>query len=223
MPRLFIISINYAPEPTGFAPHAAALAAHLAGRGHDVSVFTGFPFAPMWTRRAEDRGQLFRTETKDGATVYRLTHFIPRRASSALQRILMEGTFSVSALPAVLAAAMRGGRPDTFLYIGAQPALAMFTRIVSALFGRPYFVNVNDLAARAALDVGIVAGPLYRLLDTFEFAAYRGAAGASVLCHAFEDALVEHGYPGDRIRLIRSPIDIQQIRPVADDGAFRRQ
>ena len=220
---MFIISINYAPEPTGFAPHAAALAAHLAGRGHEVSVFTGFPFAPTWRRRAEDRGQLFRVEQKDGATVYRLTHFIPRVPSSALQRILMEGTFSLSALTATLAAAIRAGRPDALLYIGAQPALAMITRLIAALFRRPYFVNVNDLAARAALDVGIVAGPLYKVLDTFEFAAYRGAAGASVLCRAFEDALVEHGYPGDRIRLIRSPIDIELIRPVADDGSFRRQ
>jgi glycosyltransferase involved in cell wall biosynthesis len=221
--RLFIISINYAPEPTGFAPHAAALAAFLAARGHDVSVFTGFPFAPEWKRRAEDRGQFVRTERNEQVTVHRLTHFIPRRPSSALQRILMESTFSLLALPAVIAAALRGGRPDALLYIGAQPALAMLTRIIAALFGRPYFVNVNDLAARAALDVGIVAGPLYRLLDTFEFAAYRGAAGASVLCRAFEDALIEHGYPADRIRLIRSPIDIEQIRPVADDGSFRRR
>jgi glycosyltransferase involved in cell wall biosynthesis len=223
MSRLFIISINYAPEPTGFAPHAAALAAFLADRGHDVSVFTGFPFAPVWKRRAEDRGQFLRTERTDGVTVHRLTHFIPRRASSAVQRILMEGTFSLLALPAAIAAAMRGGRPEALLYIGAQPALAMVTRIIAALFRRPYYVNVNDLAARAALDVGIVAGPLYRALDAFEFAAYRGAAGASVLCRAFEDALVEHGYPADRIRLIRSPIDIEQIRPVADDGSFRRR
>jgi len=221
--RLFIISINYAPEPTGFAPHAAAMAAHLAGRGHDVSVFTGFPFAPVWRRQAEDRGQLYRVERKDGATVYRLTHFIPRRPSSAVQRILMEGTFSGVALPAAIAAAFRGGRPDALLYIGAQPALAMITRIIAALFGRPYFVNVNDLAARAALDVGIIGGPLYRLLDNFEFAAYCGAAGASVLCRAFEDALVGHGFPADRIRLIRSPIDIEQIRPVASDGSFRRR
>ena len=223
MPRLFIVSINYVPEPTGFAPHAAALAAHLAKRGHDVSVFTGFPFAPVWKRRAEDRGQFVRTERTDGVTVHRLTHFIPRRPSSAAQRILMEGTFSLLALPAAIAAAARGGRPDALLYIGAQPALAMLTRIIAALFGRPYFVNVNDLAARAALDVGIVAGPLYRLLDSFEFAAYGGAAGASVLCRAFEEALVEHGYPGDRIRLIRSPIDIEQIRPAVNDGTFRRR
>ena len=223
MARLFIISINYAPEPTGFAPHAAAMAAHLAGRGHDVSVFTGFPFAPVWRRQAEDRGQLYRVEHKDGATVYRLTHFIPRRPSSVVQRILMEGTFSCFALPAAIAAVFRGGRPDALLYIGAQPALAMITRIIAALFGRPYFVNVNDLAARAALDVGIIGGPLYRLLDNFEFAAYCGAAGASVLCRAFEDALVGHGFPVDRIRLIRSPIDIEQIRPVASDGSFRRR
>jgi colanic acid biosynthesis glycosyl transferase WcaI len=218
---VFILSINYAPEPTGFAPHAAALAAHLAARGYEVCVFTGFPFAAVWRRRPEDRGQLFRVEQKDGVTVYRLTHFIPRRPSSALQRILMEGTFSLFALPATIGVAMRSGRPDALLYIGAQPALAMLTRIVATLFGRPYFVNVNDLAARAALDVGIVAGPLHRLLETFEFAAYRAAAGASVLCRAFADALVEHGYPGDRIRLILSPIDIEQIRPAARDDRFR--
>ena len=219
--RVFIISINYAPEPTGFAPHAAALASHLSDRGHEVSVFTGFPFAPEWRRRPADRGSLFRTEHKDGVTVRRLTHFIPRRPSSALQRVLMEGTFAVAAFPAMIAAAVREGRPDALLYIGAQPALAMLARIVSRLFRRPYFVNVNDLAARAALDVGIAGGPLYRVLDAFEFAAYRGAAGATVLCRAFERALVEHGFPHDRIRLIRSPIDIDQVRPVAPDGRLR--
>lgn len=223
MPRLFIISLNYAPEPTGFAPHAAALAAHLAGRGHDVSVFTGFPFAPEWKRRPGDQGQLFGVEQRDGATVYRLTHFIPRRPSSPLQRILMEGTLGMAVLPALSAAVARTGRPDALLYIGAQPALAMVTRMAAGVLGCPYFVNVNDLAARAALDVGIVAGPVYKLLDRFEFAAYRGAAGASVLCHAFEVALVEHGYPANQIRLIRSPIDIEQIKPVADDGMFRRR
>lgn len=221
MARLFIISLNYAPEPTGFAPHAAALAAHLAGHGHDVSVFTGFPFAPEWRRRPGDRGSLFRIEHTDRVTVHRLTHFIPRRPSSALQRMLMEGTLGVAAFLAIIAATVRRGRPDALLYIGAQPALAMIARILAGLFGRPYFVNVNDLAAQAALDVGIAGGPLYRVLDAFEFAAYRHAAGATVLCRAFADALVEHGYPGDRIRLIRSPIDIEQIRPATRDDRFR--
>lgn len=222
MARFFIVTINYAPEPSGFAPYAAAFAQHLARQGHDVSVFTGFPFAPEWRRREEDRGRLFSRRRAGNVTVHRVTHFIPRRPSSALQRITMEGSFSAAAFVAMLAAMLGGtGRPDAVLYIGAQPALAMLTRLVGGLVGRPYFVRITDLAARAASDVGIVGGPLSRVLEAFEFAAYRKAAGASVLCHSFEDALVGHRYPHDRIRVIHNPIDLERIRPIPRDTAFR--
>jgi len=220
--RFFIASINYAPEPTGFAPHAASLAGYLARQGHEVSVFTGFPFAPYWRRRDEDRGRLFSRHTAGGLTVYRVTHYIPRRPSSVVQRAAMEASFSAAVL-AAMTAVMLGpaGRPDAVLYIGAQPAVAMMVRIAAALARCPYFVNVNDLAAHAALDVGIVGTRLYKALDAFEFAAYRKAAGATVLCRSFEEALVTHGYPRDRIRMIRSPIDIHTIRPVPRDDRFR--
>lgn len=222
MARFFIVSINYAPEPTGFAPKATALAEHLARQGHSVSVFTGFPFAPEWRRRAEDRGRFFSKERRSDVTVHRVTHYIARRPSSFLQRALMEGSFSAAAFVAILASLLkRNGRPDAVLYIGAQPAAAMLARIVSALAGCPYFVNVTDLAARAALDVGILGGRLSRILEAFELAAYRKAAGAGVLCRSFEEALVDAGYPRDRIHLLRDPTDLEQIRPVEPDGVFR--
>lgn len=222
MACVFLLSINYAPELTGFAPHATALAEHLARQGHEVSVFTGFPFAPHWRRREEDRGRICATERAGMLTVHRVSHYIPRRPSSALQRIAMEASFSVAALAAIAGAMIRAGRrPDALVYIGAQPALAMLARLVSGLTRRPYLVNINDLAARAARDVGIAGGWLYRALDAFEFAAYRKAAGATVLTASFARALVEHGYPAGRIRLIRSPIDVEQIRPVPRDGAWR--
>jgi colanic acid biosynthesis glycosyl transferase WcaI len=222
MARTFLVTINYAPEPTGFAPHAAALAEYLTRQGHEVDVFTGFPFAPIWRRRPEDRGR-FLSRTHEGAlTVHRLTHFIPRRPSQALQRLLMEGSFAALAFAVIVGRVLRRGRPDLLMYIGAQPALAMLTRTIAGLVRRPYLVNVNDLAARAALDVGIVGRPLHRVLDAFEFAAYRGAAGASVLSRSFERALVDHGYPTERIRIIRSPVDIDRIRPLPRDSWFRR-
>lgn len=223
MARLFILSINYAPELTGFAPHTTALAEHLARQGHEVSVFTGFPFAPHWRRRPEDRGRLFATERAGTLTVHRLTHYIPRRPSSVLQRVAMEGSFSLVALLAMAAAILTARRPHVLVYVGAQPALAMLARMVAAFTGRPYIVNINDLAARAARDVGILSGPMFRMLDTFEFAAYRKAAAASVLTSSFARALVEHGYPSDRIRVIRSPINIEQIRPIPQSGAWRAQ
>jgi len=98
----------------------------------------------------------------------------------------MEGSFSVSALVAIVVELVgRAGRPDAALYIGAKAVLAMLARIVSSWTGRPYFVNITDLAVRAALDVGILPNRLSRLLEVFEFAAYRKAVGAGVLCQSF--------------------------------------
>jgi colanic acid biosynthesis glycosyl transferase WcaI len=219
--RLFIVTINYAPEPSGFAPHATQVAEYLGGRGHDVTVFTGFPFAPQWRRRPDDRGRIAATARAGGVTVRRVTHFIPRRPSSPLQRILMEGSFALAAGAAMTGAVTAGGRPDAILYIGAQPAAAMLARLAGAALRRPYFVRITDLAARAALDVGMLRAPLSRLLDRFEFAAYRKAAGASVLVASFAAALIERGYPAARIQVLHNPIDVGQIRPVPRSGAFR--
>ena len=222
MARFFIVTINYAPEPSGFAPHATQIAEYLACRGHDVSVFTGFPFAPQWRRREEDRGRLFSKERDGNLTVHRVTHYIPRRPSSVVQRMAMEGSFGLTGLVAMVATMLSAaGRPDAVLYIGAQPAVAMLARLVASLARCPYFVRITDLAAHAALDVGMVGGRLSRVLETFEFAAYRKAAGASVLCRSFEHALVGHGYPPDRIRVMHNPINLEQIRPIPRDRAFR--
>jgi len=54
--RALIVSINYAPEQTGFGQHVAALAKSLAAGGHAVTVLTGFSrFSPQWRRWPEYR------------------------------------------------------------------------------------------------------------------------------------------------------------------------
>ena len=220
--RVLVLSLNYAPEPTGFAPHVAGVCEYLAGRSHAVTVMTGFPFAPAWKRAPGDRRRFLAHQQRAGVDVWRLTHFIPRRPGSVWQRMLMEGTFGASA--AILLPLLRCRQAwDVILYVGAQPSIGMVARWGARLLGIPYVVNIQDLAAQAAADVGIVKiGPLFRAMRWFEFAAYRRAAGAMVLCEAFRDVLTHDGYRADRIRLIRSPVDVERIRPVAADPAFRR-
>lgn len=222
MARVFVVSINYAPEPSGFAPHAAQIARYFGRQGHTVSVFTGFPFAPSWHRRQEDRGRLFSREVDGNLTVVRVTHYIPRRPSSVVQRMMMEASFSGAALIAIVSAILFGAkRPDVVLYIGAQPAAAMLARVVARLARCPYVVMVTDLAARAAMDVGMVGNRLCRLLERLEFSAYGAAAGAIVLCEPFAQALIDGGYPAERIKVIPSPIDVELVHPVPRTGAFR--
>jgi colanic acid biosynthesis glycosyl transferase WcaI len=221
--KLLVLSINYSPEPTGFAPHTAALAEHFVKAGHEVTVLTGFPFAPQWSRWPDYRGEFVRREAINGVRLVRVTHFVPRRPRSAWQRMAMESSFCASGA-AVLAKDLFCSRlkPDAVLYVGAQPAIAMLARAVAAVARVPYFVNITDLAAQAASDVGVVrAGWVRRLLECFEFAAYRSSAGASVLCPSFVTALVERGYPVERIRLIRSPVNLDSVRPLPPSVEYR--
>ncbi len=218
---ILVVSINYSPEPTGFAPHVTVFCEHMAAVGHRVTVFTGFPFAPNWARWPEYEGKFIKLEHRLGVRVVRQTHFIPRSPRRMVQRILMEGTFCLTAM---LSLVRFRPRADAVIYVGAQPSLAMFARLVAGLKGVPYGVMINDLAAGAASDVGIVKSSfLQRRLHAFEKASYRAAAGAVVLGQGFKDALVADGYPASRVQIVRSPVDVEMVQPMDPDIAFRRR
>ena len=220
--NLLVLSINYAPEPTGFAPHVTDLCEYLARRQHNVTVLTGFPFAPYWRRYVGYVGKLALCETVNDVRVVRLTHFIPRNPSKAFQRVCMEGSFSV--LAGLLLSKFKWPSWDLVLYVGAQPSLAMLARIIGRAKKIPYVIAINDLAAHAADEAGIVrAGFLIRILAKFEYSAYRKSSGAMVLCESFRDALCAKGYQAERVRMIRSPINVDNIHPTEDKYAFRQR
>jgi len=220
--NLLVLSINYAPEPTGFAPHVTDLCEYLVDRQHDVIVLTGFPFSPYWRRYKEYSGKLVTRETVNGVKIVRLTHFIPRKPSGAFQRLFMEGTFCI--LAGVILIRLARSQWDAVLYVGAQPSLAMLARLIGKMKKIPYLVAINDLAAQAAGEAGIVrTGLLKRILAKFEYAAYSKAGGAMVLCEGFRDALCKSGYAAEKIRIIRSPINVDNIRPKPGRQTFRQR
>jgi putative colanic acid biosynthesis glycosyltransferase WcaI len=218
--NILVLSINYTPEPTGFAPHVAYLCEHLADKGHSVKVITGFSFAPYWSRYKQYRRKFYMRERISHVEVHRLTHFIPKKPRQMIQRLLMESSFSLIA--ALILLVRKSFKTDIIIYVGAQPSIAMVARLVAWWKGVPYAVFINDLAAQAAVDVETVKAKwLGKILETFEYAAYRYATGAIVLCPSFKKALEAHQYPASRVRVIPSPVDLDIIRPVNDGHAFR--
>jgi colanic acid biosynthesis glycosyl transferase WcaI len=219
--NILILSINYSPEPTGFAPHVTALCEHLARSGYTVTVFTGFPFAPKWSRWSEYRGRFILKEEVNGVSVVRLTHYIPRAPRRIMDRLLMEGTFCLTALWAWITYAPRF---EGVIYVGAQPSIALLARAMAASTRVRYGVFINDLATGAAADVGIIKSTfLHRALRAFEFFAYRRAGRAVVLCEAFKAALEADGFPATRVSVVRSPVNLEQIKPAQDGSDFREQ
>lgn len=224
MSRLLIVTLNYAPEPTGFAPQTTALAEHLVSAGHDVTVVTGFPFAPRWTRSTNYRGAFARREEVNGVHVQRVSHFIPTKPGRAVERMLMEGSFALIGFALLVPYLFSGKRCDLVIYVGAQPALAWLARILAVAWRIPYIVKITDLAAQAAVDVGMIDPGLWgTVLQRVEFSAYRRARAAIVLCDSFEKALTANGFPVDSIHMIRDSVDLSAIRPFGDGNRFRRR
>src|SRR2546421_11564706 len=95
--RMLVVAINYAPERTAVAPFTTGLCEHLASKGHEVTVITAFPYYPEWRVMDGYRGPLFMKGVVNGIPVRRVLHFVPRRASSLLQRLAHDFSYALGA------------------------------------------------------------------------------------------------------------------------------
>jgi hypothetical protein len=92
------------------------------GAGHTVRVVTAFPYYPEWRILERIPGTDSRKlETRRGVEIRRVLHFIPWRASSLVQRLVHDFSFTLAALIAGLAA----GECDVIYCSCPPPALAL--------------------------------------------------------------------------------------------------
>src|SRR5271170_6683905 len=93
--HVVFIGINYWPDATGIAPFTTGRCEYLAGRGHQVTVFTGFPYYPNWRVPESYRKHLFRDDERNGVTILRSWLYVPGHATAA-RRVLHEASFIAS-------------------------------------------------------------------------------------------------------------------------------
>ncbi|MFZ0478225.1 MAG: WcaI family glycosyltransferase [Terriglobales bacterium] len=217
--RILILGINYYPERTSVSPFTTGLSEHLAAQGHTVRVVTAFPYYPEWRIWDEYRGRITQLETRRGVEVRRVRHFIPSRASSLLQRLAHDFSFTAAALVAGLAA----GECDVVYCSCPPPALALAAFLISRIRNVPYSIKLTDLASDAAIATGILKdGTLLGWARAIERFAYRHASAVVCLCEAFRERLARDGLPATQMAVIPDWGDTEAVRPVRGDGSFRR-
>ncbi len=216
--RILVFGINYFPERTSVSPFTTGLSEHLAAQGHDVRVVTAFPYYPEWRTWKEYRGRITQLEVHNGVEIRRVRHFIPWRASSLVQRLLHDFSFTLAALVAGLATG-----PRDIIYCSCPPpALALAAYIVSRIRNVPYAIKLTDLASDAALATGILReGFLIRCARAIERFAYRHAQTVICLCEVFRTRLAQDGLSLDSLHRIPDWGDTEIIRPIPSDGSFR--
>src|SRR5207247_8170957 len=98
---LAVISSNYWPEPTGVSRTVTEFTEFLTRRNLDVRVATAMPYYPQWEIYPGYRRSLYRSERRNGATIFRAWHRV-RPAPSAVGRMLQGAPLCLRGLPLML-------------------------------------------------------------------------------------------------------------------------
>ncbi|MFH0241130.1 glycosyltransferase [Streptomyces sp. HK10] len=194
---VLVVSTNYAPEHAGIGPYSAQIAEHLAALGADIHVLAGMPHYPAWRVHEEYRGRWRVREAREGVTVHRRRHTVPRR-QTALRRGLFEASVlahGVAAPPLV--------RPDVVL--SQMPSLAggVLGARIARRAGAPHAVVVQDLMGAAAGQSGMSGGGrVASFAGGVEGRVLRSAALVGVVHESFTDRVAAMGVPRERVRVV---------------------
>ncbi|SEQ17734.1 Glycosyltransferase involved in cell wall bisynthesis [Streptomyces radiopugnans] len=194
---VLVVSTNYAPEHAGIGPYSAQIAEHLAALGADTHVLAGMPHYPAWRVHEEYRGRWRVREVREGVTVHRRRHTVPRR-----QTALRRGLFEASVLAHGIAAPPRV-RPDVVL--SQMPSLAggVLGARIARRAGAPHAVVVQDLMGAAAGQSGMSGGGrVASFAGGVEGRVLRSAALVGVVHESFADRVAAMGVPRERVRVV---------------------
>jgi colanic acid biosynthesis glycosyl transferase WcaI len=199
--RVLLCSSYFWPDHTGIALYSDGFATHLAARGDEVTVVTGFPHYPSW-RRPPGRRRLAARERHGPVRVSRRAHYVPAR-QSALRRGAYEASFLTG-----LTALDAGGRPD--VVVGVSPCLASAAVALAAgrRHGAPVALIFQDVVGLAAAQSGIEGGArLAALVGRLELGFARRATRVGLTAAGFSTFFREGGVAPERVVVLRNWVE----------------
>ena len=161
--RLLVITMLYEPDCVGIAAIASDMCAGLAERGHDVTVYTAYPYYPEWRRKSNVSPWRIRQESIRGVQVRRHGLYIPAKPSRLLPRMLHELSFPVSLMRSL---AERQSFDAVMVYCPLLGSVA-FAALRKMFFREPLWVNIQDIPADAAAASGFSRSRLFRGFAAF--------------------------------------------------------
>lgn len=218
--RILIYSYNYHPEPIGIAPLITELAEGLVRRGHEVRVVTAMPNYPERKIYPDYRGQLYRTEVRNGVVIQRC--FVSIRPKPGLvARLMLEGSFVALSL----VQALQGWRPDIILATSPSLPACVPVALLKTLYQCPSLLNLQDILPEAAIHTGLLTNPwAIRFFESLEKFAYRSADKISVIAEGFWDNLQAKGVPTEKMVCIPNWVDVKFISPRPQETSqFRKK
>ncbi len=217
--KILIYSYNYHPEPIGIAPLMTELAEGLVARGHEVRVLTGMPNYPERRIYEGYRGKLYATEMRNGVRVQRCYVWV-RPRPGLVTRMLLDGSFVLTSF----VRAIGFWRPDVILLTSPPLPVSIPAALLGFLLRCPVILNLQDILPEAAVHTGLLKNQrAIALFEHLERFAYASATRISVIADGFVENLRSKQVPLAKMALISNWVDVNFIRPLAKDNAFRAE
>lgn len=217
--KIVFLSINYWPEPTGIAVYVSHRAEYLQSNGHDVIVYTTYPYYPQWKKAKEHQKKIYGIYRHNNVKIYRSYSYVPR-SLDAIKRILHEVSFVFSATCAMAF----GDRPD--IIIATSPPLGIFISawVMSKVWHVQYVFDVQDLQPDSAGDLNMLPKWMVNILYKFERMAYSNSAMITTLTEGMRQKIIHKGINGEKVSIIEPKINNSMCELKNIDGnAFRER
>lgn len=217
--RIALICHVYPPEVAPAGLMVRELAEDLAGRGHDVTVLTGWPNHPQGRLFKGWRAR-FRQVERDpaGFRVIRCGHAIPPR-DRIVHRLWYYLTFAAGTFLNGLAA----GPVDAVLCLSTPIFGSWSAWLLARLKGARFVYDVFDLHPEGARSAGLLGeGSVYRLWRAVDAALMRRSDAIATLGPGMKRQIEARGIDPAKVTLVPFWIDADRIRPGPRDNPWRR-
>ena len=161
--KLLVITMLYEPDCVGIAAIATDFCRAMAERGHQVTVYTTYPYYPEWIRKSDVSPWRIQQETIAGVTIRANGAGDSQASIRLLPRLIHELSFPISLTRSIFSRE----RFDAVMVFCPLLGSVAFAALRKFFHREPLWLNVQDIPAEAGTATGINRSRLFGHLASF--------------------------------------------------------
>ena len=216
--KIFVLGINYYPELTGIAAYNTEMCEYLKDVGHEVTVFTAFPYYPEWKIRKRYEKKLFMVESYQGIKIRRSYVYVPQKVTPRT-RILHELSFMISSFFNLFLSK----RSDLLITISPPLGLGLVAYTISRIKKTSFIFHIQDLQPDTAVELGMLKSkPILSLIYKIEKMIYLQATRISVISKKMREKVIRKGVNEEKVLYFPNWVNTEYIKPMSKINKFRK-
>jgi colanic acid biosynthesis glycosyl transferase WcaI len=219
--KIYLKSLNYAPELTGIGKYNGEMAPWFVLQGDDVTILCAPPYYPEWQVHSGFNGRRFTISVENGVSVTRCPTYVPTQPTT-VKRLIHLASFAFSSSVALFSRLFR--KPDVVLVVEPTlfcvPSVLLFCKLT----GAKSVLHIQDYEVDAMFGLGLAgkAGFLSKFAFSVERWLMRRFDVVSTISYSMIAKAEEKGVDPSRLVFFPNWSDTSVVHPDVDGASLRK-